>query len=67
MYTLEQSEWEQSDELETVASPGELTELKKLPDVFAPLIAKIQEQHKWTYQEGFVALLAKDLASKRYD
>ncbi|HTI14660.1 MAG TPA: TIGR02679 family protein [Dictyobacter sp.] len=39
------------------ASAGELDQLTTLPAIFAPLIASMQEQKKWAYQEGIVQLL----------
>lgn len=38
-----------------------LTPLKHLPPLFAPLIAAIQEQGMWAYQEGIAHLLANDI------
>jgi predicted metalloprotease len=35
--------------------------LNTLPDIFAALIATIQEKGKWAYQEGIVDLLAADI------
>ena len=43
------------------ARANELDMLNRLPDVFAPLIAKIQEKQTWAYQEGIAHLLAADI------
>lgn len=43
------------------ASPADLAQLAKLPPMFQPLIAAIQQQGKWAYQEGIIALLVQSL------
>ncbi len=43
------------------ANKTELTALNALPDVFASLVAMMQEKGKWAYQEGIVHLLIDDL------
>jgi hypothetical protein len=43
------------------ASTSELDQLTTLPAIFAPLIASMQEQKKWAYQEGIVQLLVYSL------
>jgi hypothetical protein len=35
--------------------------LNALPEVFKPLVTRMQEQQKWAFQEGIVELLVKDL------
>ncbi len=43
------------------ARPNDLNALNSLPSLFAPLIASMQEQQKWAYQEGITQVLAKDV------
>lgn len=43
------------------ARTSELDMLNTFPDVFAPLLAIMQEKGKWAYQEGIVDLLAADV------
>src|SRR5712691_3022161 len=43
------------------ANETELTALNELPDVFAPLVAMMQEKRKWAYQEGIAHLLKEDI------
>jgi hypothetical protein len=43
------------------ARADELAMLQGLPDVFAPLVAVIQERGMWGYQEGIVCLLVEDV------
>jgi len=43
------------------ARENELALLSALPEVFAPLIAVMQEKSKWAYQEGIAHLLASDV------
>ncbi len=43
------------------ARTSELDILNTFPDVFAPLLAIMQEKGKWAYQEGIVDLLAADV------
>lgn len=45
------------------ARPSDLNLLNSLPDTFAPLIAAMQKQQKWAYQEGITPLLAADVQS----
>ena len=45
------------------AGAHELDMLNTLPDVFAPVVAMIQETQTWAYQEGIVNLLAADTIS----
>lgn len=47
------------------ARENDLELLKTLPDIFASLVAKMQEQGKWAYQEGIVHLLLADVRMKR--
>lgn len=53
---------ENSDGVE--AATTELADLKKLPDIFTPLVTKIIEKRKWTYQEGIISVLAANLLGK---
>jgi uncharacterized protein (TIGR02679 family) len=51
-------------EIEAVAAhphQSELDLLGTLPDIFAPLIKKMQERRVWAYQEGIARLLAEDI------
>lgn len=48
------------------ARPNDLNLLNSLPDTFAPLIAAMQEQQKWAYQEGITPLLAADVQLSRH-
>jgi uncharacterized protein (TIGR02679 family) len=51
-------------EIEAVAAhphQSELDLLGTLPDIFAPLIKKMQERRAWAYQEGIARLLAEDI------
>ena len=41
--------------------PSELDMLGTLPAIFAPLVAKMQEQKAWSYQEGITQLLVEDI------
>ena len=43
------------------ANTSELDMLNTLPDIFAPLIAKMQEKRAWAYQEGITHLLIEDI------
>ena len=43
------------------APAGELKMLSALPEVFKPLVTRMQEKQKWAFQEGIVELLVKDL------
>jgi uncharacterized protein (TIGR02679 family) len=43
------------------ALPADLAQLAKLPSVFQPLVAAIEEQGKWAYQEGIITLLTHSL------
>jgi uncharacterized protein (TIGR02679 family) len=43
------------------ATTSELDMLNTLPDIFAPLIAKMQEKRAWAYQEGITHLLIADI------
>ncbi len=40
---------------------SELGMLNTLPEVFKPLVTRMQEKQKWAFQEGIVELLVKDL------
>ncbi len=44
-----------------VAPPNELAMLNTLPNIFAPLVATMQEKAKWAYQEGITPLLLADV------
>lgn len=46
------------------ASSADLAQLAKLPPVFQPLVATIEKQGKWAYQEGIIALLTNSLLSR---
>jgi hypothetical protein len=51
-------------EIEAVAAhpqQSELDLLGTLPDIFAPLIKRMQERKAWAYQEGIARLLAEDI------
>ena len=39
--------------------------LSALPEVFKPLVTRMQEKQKWAFQEGFVELLVNDLRVSR--
>ena len=43
------------------APAGELKMLSALPEVFKPLVTRMQEKQKWAFQEGIVELLVNDL------
>lgn len=43
------------------ASPDELDMLSTLPDQFAPLVASLQGEKVWAYQEGIAHLLTEDI------
>ena len=43
------------------ARPNDLTLLNTLPPPFASLVAAMQEQKRWAYQEGIAHLLAQDM------
>jgi uncharacterized protein (TIGR02679 family) len=45
------------------ARPNDLNALNSLPAIFAPLVASMQEQQKWAYQEGITQVLAKDITT----
>src|SRR5712692_1753335 len=45
-----------------LARANELGILSTLPDVFAPLVAAMQEKKVWVYQEGITQLLVEDIA-----
>jgi uncharacterized protein (TIGR02679 family) len=40
---------------------SELSMLNALPEVFQPLVARMQEKQKWAFQEGIVELLVRDM------
>ena len=48
-----------ADGIEVRAS--ELRMLNALPEVFKPLVTRMQEKQKWAFQEGIVELLVNDL------
>jgi uncharacterized protein (TIGR02679 family) len=48
------------------APAGELKMLSALPEVFKPLVKKMQEKQKWAFQEGIVELLVNDLRASSY-
>jgi hypothetical protein len=35
--------------------------LNALPEVFKPLVTRMQEKQKWAFQEGIVELLVRDM------
>ncbi len=43
------------------ARASDLAQLDALPPAFAPLVASIQEQKKWAYQEGIAHLLSSSI------
>ena len=43
------------------AKADELAMLQGLPNVFATLVAVMQEERMWAYQEGIVGLLVTDM------
>ena len=48
-----------ADGIEVRAS--ELRMLNALPEVFKPLVTRMQEKQKWAFQEGIVDLLVRDM------
>ena len=48
------------------APAGELKMLNALPEVFKPLVKRMQEKQKWAFQEGIVELLVNDLRASIY-
>jgi len=48
-----------ADGIEVRAS--ELSMLNALPEVFKPLVTRMQEKQKWAFQEGIVELLVRDM------
>ena len=48
------------------APAGELKMLSALPEVFKPLVTRMQEKQKWAFQEGIVELLVNDLRASSY-
>ena len=40
---------------------SELSMLNALPEVFKPLVTRMQEKQKWAFQEGIVDLLVRDM------
>ena len=49
------------------APSGELRILNALPEVFKPLVTRMQEKQKWAFQEGIVELLVKNLRASSYN
>src|SRR5437588_7693215 len=47
------------------ANPGDLSALSNLPEIFAPLVAVMQEKGKWAYQEGITRLLLEDVGRRQ--
>lgn len=45
------------------ARTNDLNVLNSLPAIFAPLVASMQEQQKWAYQEGITQVLVKDVTT----
>jgi uncharacterized protein (TIGR02679 family) len=43
------------------ARTSELNTLNALPEVFKPLVTRMQEKQKWAFQEGIVDLLVRDM------
>ncbi len=43
------------------ARASELSMLNALPEVFTSLVTRMQEKHKWAFQEGIVDLLVRDV------
>jgi len=44
-----------------MANARDLAGLQSLPEIFAPLVATMQEKGKWAYQEGIAHLLIEDI------
>jgi hypothetical protein len=49
------------------ASMSELNQLHTLPTSFVPLVASIQKQKKWAYQEGITHILLNSILSRDRD
>jgi hypothetical protein len=47
------------------ANTADLAALRNLPEVFAPLVAKMQEKGKWAYHEGITHLLIEDVKAAK--
>ena len=47
------------------ANSADLAALSNLPEIFAPLVAVMQEKGKWAYQEGITRLLLEDVARRQ--
>src|SRR5712691_1051746 len=47
------------------ANAADLAALSNLPEVFAPLVAVMQEKGKWAYQEGITRLLLEDVGRRQ--
>ena len=47
------------------ANAADLAALSNLPEIFAPLVAVMQEKGKWAYQEGITRLLLEDVGRRQ--
>ena len=47
------------------ANSADLAALSNLPEIFAPLVAVMQEKGKWAYQEGITRLLLEDVGRRQ--
>ena len=47
------------------ANSADLAALNNLPEIFAPLVAVMQERGKWAYQEGITRLLLEDVGRRQ--
>ena len=47
------------------ANSADLAALSNLPEIFAPLVAVMQEKGKWAYQEGITRLLLEDVGKRQ--
>jgi hypothetical protein len=47
------------------ANSADLAALNNLPEIFAPLVAVMQEKGKWAYQEGITRLLLEDVVRRQ--
>ena len=47
------------------ANSTDLAALSNLPEIFAPLVAVMQEKGKWAYQEGITRLLLEDVGRRQ--
>src|SRR6266568_9810 len=47
------------------ANSADLAALSNMPEIFAPLVAVMQEKGKWAYQEGITRLLLEDVGRRQ--